>query len=102
MRHPVSTPGCVEQASGGAPIRRWTRKERPWEVEASGLRLPLAGWERTMTKSKFRGEQIVHALRQADGGTAFGAVCRQFGASQATSRVWTKKTGQLGLNEREE
>ncbi|MFO1281194.1 MAG: transposase [Burkholderiales bacterium] len=55
-----------------------------------------------MTKSKFRGEQIVHALRQADGGTAFGAVCRQFGASQATSRVWTKKTGQLGLNEREE
>lgn len=34
-----------------------------------------------MKKSKFSEEQIAYALRQADGGTPVGDVCRQLGVS---------------------
>ncbi len=37
-----------------------------------------------MKKSKFSEEQIAYALRQADGGTPVGDVCRQLGVSEAT------------------
>ena len=52
-----------------------------------------------MKKSKFSEEQIAYALRQADGGTPVGDVCRQIGVSEATFYVWKKKYGQLGLSE---
>jgi putative transposase len=52
-----------------------------------------------MKKSKFSEEQIAYALRQADGGTPVGDVCLQLGVSEATSYVWKKKYGQLGLSE---
>jgi putative transposase len=52
-----------------------------------------------MKKSKFSEEQIAYALRQADGGTPVGDVCRQLGVSEATFYVWKKKYGQLGLSE---
>src|SRR4051795_13609503 len=52
-----------------------------------------------MKKSHFSEEQITYALRQADGGTPVGDVCRQMGVSEATFYVWKKKYGQLGLTE---
>ena len=52
-----------------------------------------------MKKSKFSEEQTAYALRQADGGTPVGDVCRQLGVSEATFCVWKKKYGKLGLSE---
>ena len=52
-----------------------------------------------MKKSRFSEEQIAYALRQADGGTPVGDVCRQPGVSEATVYVWKKKYGKLGLSE---
>ena len=52
-----------------------------------------------MKKSKFSEEQIAYALRQADGGTPVGDVCRQLGVSEATFYVWKKKYGKLGVSE---
>jgi putative transposase len=88
--------------AGGQFIKttgRWTRKVRQAKVEVSFLRRSLKGWERTMKKSKFSEEQIAYALRQADGGTPVGDVCRQLGVSEATFYVWKKKYGKLGLSE---
>ncbi len=55
-----------------------------------------------MKKSKFSEEQIAYALRQADGGTPVGDVCRQMGVSEATFYVWKKKYGQFGVSEMRE
>ena len=52
-----------------------------------------------MKRSKFSGEQVAYALRQADAGTAVGDVCRQLGISEATFYVWKKRYGHLGVNE---
>jgi putative transposase len=53
-----------------------------------------------MKRSRYSDEQIAYALRQADGGTPVGDVCRQLGVSEATTfYVWKKKYGQLGLSE---
>lgn len=52
-----------------------------------------------MKKSRFSEEQIAYALRQADGGTPVGDVCRQLGVAEATFYVWKKKHGQLGVSE---
>ena len=52
-----------------------------------------------MKKSKFSEEQIAYALRQADGGTPVGDVCRQIGVSEATFYVWKKKYAGLGVGE---
>jgi len=50
-------------------------------------------------RSKFTEEQIAYALRQAEGGTPVGDVCRQLGVSEATFYVWKKKYGHLGVSE---
>lgn len=55
-----------------------------------------------MKTSKFSEEQIAYALRQADGGTPVGDVCRQVGVSEATFYVWKKKYGQFGVSEMRE
>ena len=52
-----------------------------------------------MKRSKFTEEQIAYALRQAEGGTPVGDVCRQLGVSEATFYVWKKKYGHLGVSE---
>src|SRR5262249_37068813 len=52
-----------------------------------------------MKRSKFSEEQVAYALRQADGGTAVGDVCRQLGISEATFYVWRKRYGHLGIHE---
>ena len=55
-----------------------------------------------MKKSRFSEEQIAYALRQAEGGSPVGDVCRQIGVSEATFYVWKKKYGQLGISEMRE
>ena len=44
-----------------------------------------------MKKSTFSEEQIAHALRQAESGTAIADVCRQLGISEATFYLGRKK-----------
>ena len=55
-----------------------------------------------MKKSRFSEEQIAYALRQAEGGTPVGDVCRNLGVAEATFYVWRKKYGQLGVSEMRE
>ena len=52
-----------------------------------------------MKKSKFSDEQIAHALRQAESGTAVADICRQLGISDATLYVWKKRFAHLGVSE---
>ena len=52
-----------------------------------------------MKKSRFSEEQIVYALRLADGGTPVADVCRQIGISDATFYTWKKKYAELGVSE---
>lgn len=42
-----------------------------------------------MRKSRFTGEQIAFALRQADHGTAVVEVCRKMGLSEQTFYRWS-------------
>jgi putative transposase len=44
-------------------------------------------------------EQILRALRQAEGGTRVADICREYGVSEATFYVWKKKYSGLALNE---
>jgi putative transposase len=44
-------------------------------------------------------EQIMRALRQAEGGARVADVCREHGVSEATFYVWKKKYSGLALNE---
>ena len=51
-----------------------------------------------MKRSKFSEERVAYALRQAEGGTPVGDVCRQLGVSEATFYVWKKKYAHLGAS----
>jgi putative transposase len=44
-------------------------------------------------------EQILRALRQAEGGTRVADICREHGISEATFYIWKKKYSGLGLSE---
>ena len=52
-----------------------------------------------MKTSKFTDEQIALALRQAEGGTPVGEICRKLGVSEQTFYRWKKRFGALGLSE---
>lgn len=52
-----------------------------------------------MKKSKFTEEQIAYALRQVEGGTQVGGVCRRLGISEQTFYRWKAKFGQMGVSE---
>ena len=52
-----------------------------------------------MKKSKFTGEQIAFALRQAEVGTPVAEVCRKMGVSEATYYRWKQLYGGLGPSE---
>ena len=52
-----------------------------------------------MKKSKFTGEQIAFALRQAEVGTPVAEVCRKMGISEATYYRWKQLYGGLGPSE---
>jgi putative transposase len=44
-------------------------------------------------------EQILRALRQAEGGMKVADICREHGVSEAAYYVWKKKYSGLGLEE---
>ena len=44
-------------------------------------------------------EQILAALRQAEGGTTVVEVCRQMGIAEQTFYTWKRKNAGLGLSE---
>ena len=52
-----------------------------------------------MKRSKYSEEQVAFALRQVEGGTPVGDVCRQLGVSEATFYTWKKKYAHLGVRE---
>ncbi len=52
-----------------------------------------------MKKTKFTGEQIAFALKQAETGTSVQEVTRKMGISEQTFYNWKKKYGGLGPSE---
>ena len=52
-----------------------------------------------MTKKTFSEEQIVAALRQAEGGTPVVEVCRRIGVTEQTFYRWKRKFAGLGIAE---
>lgn len=50
-------------------------------------------------KKQFTEEQIIYALRQADGGTTVAEVCRKMGIAKQTFYRWKKKLAGLGVAE---
>jgi putative transposase len=52
-----------------------------------------------MPKKGHSEEQILRALRQAEGGTRVSEICREHGISDATFYIWKKKYSGLGLSE---
>ena len=52
-----------------------------------------------MAKKGHTEEQILRALRQAEGGTRVADICREHGISEATYYIWKKKYSGLGLSE---
>jgi putative transposase len=52
-----------------------------------------------MPRKKCSQEQIIYALRQVEGGTKIGEVCRQLGVSEQSYFRWKKQYAGLGLSE---
>lgn len=52
-----------------------------------------------MRTSRFTEEQQVMALRQAEGGTPVGEICRKLQITEATFYRWKRKFGGLGVPE---
>jgi len=52
-----------------------------------------------MRKSKFTPEQILQALRQADGGTVVAEICRKLGVTEGTFYRWKKQYAGLDVGE---
>ena len=52
-----------------------------------------------MKKSKFTGEQIAFALRQAEVGTPVAEICRKMGVSEATYSRRKQRYGGMGPSE---
>ena len=50
-------------------------------------------------KKRYTEEQIVRALRQAEGGMPLGEICRRLGVAEPTFYRWKKKYGGLGVSE---
>ena len=52
-----------------------------------------------MKRSRYTEEQIAIALRQAEGGTSVGEVCRKMGISEQTFYRWKRKFFGMGVVE---
>ena len=52
-----------------------------------------------MAKKRHTEEQILRALRQAEGAIRDGNICREQGISKATFYIWKKKYSGVGLSE---
>lgn len=52
-----------------------------------------------MKQKRYTNEQIVYALKQAEGGQKITDLCRQLGVSEATFYNWKKRFSGLGVSE---
>ena len=52
-----------------------------------------------MPKKGHTEEQIMYALRQAEGGKKVGEICREMGISQQAFYSWKRRYAGLGLSE---
>jgi putative transposase len=52
-----------------------------------------------MKRKRYTEPQIVHALRQAEGGTPVAEIIRKMGVSEATFYRWKKKYAGMGVSE---
>ena len=52
-----------------------------------------------MRTSRFTEQQVVAALRQVEGGTTVGEVCRKLGVSEQTFYRWKRKYAGIGVAE---
>lgn len=52
-----------------------------------------------MKTKRFSEEQIVYALRQAEGGEKATEVCRKMGVSEQTFYTWKRKYAGMGISE---
>jgi putative transposase len=52
-----------------------------------------------MRTSRFTEQQVVAAIRQVEGGTAVGEVCRKLGISEQTFYRWKRKYAGIGVAE---
>jgi len=52
-----------------------------------------------MKRSRFTEEQIISALREAEGASTVKAVCAKLNVSEATFYAWRKKYGGMDVSE---
>jgi putative transposase len=52
-----------------------------------------------MKRSRFSEEQIISALREAEGASTIKAVCAKLNISEATFYAWKKKYGGMDVDE---
>jgi putative transposase len=52
-----------------------------------------------MKRARFREEQIINILKEAEGGTKVPELCRRHGISDATFYTWRSKYGGLEVSE---
>lgn len=52
-----------------------------------------------MKQRRYSDEQIVYALRQAEGGVKVVEICRKLGVTEQTFYRWRKKYAGVGINE---
>jgi len=52
-----------------------------------------------MKRKRYSDEQIVYALRQAEGGAKVVEICRKLGVTEQTFYRWRKKYAGVGISE---
>lgn len=52
-----------------------------------------------MKRKRYKEQQIVFALQQAEAGTPVAEICRKMGVAEQTFYRWKKRYGDLGVSE---
>ncbi len=52
-----------------------------------------------MKRKRYKEQQIVFALQQAEAGTPVAEICRKMGIAEQTFYRWKKRYGDLGVSE---